>query len=259
MVLQYDPRQVVLNLLQLRSVVYLMRPEKKAGERRYSGLINMKKGTMLFSFDPEGFAEIYAEIKETGGKEEDWKPIYLKVYAKREGDQFVIIDEEGNTLNLASFAKEAKKVAQITLDFLNQQSKHARKEPVEQAVLEDLRVVSDFFAKEIEKIAGFQGRIDREEAERRLEGKHMGSYLLRLGNDTVDNMIRMIFVDQAEPFLYLIATYLVDEEQFGEKLLIEDGGWFVYNDVPDPTYYRDRKFPTLEALLRTIEELKFPI
>ncbi len=258
MAMQYDPRQVVLNLLQLRAVVFMKRPSREP-ERIYSGLLNQKKGAMLFSFDPNDFSEIYDEIKEVGGSEEEWTPMYLKVYAKKTGNQFSIVDEKGREI-FSSLGDEATKVVQITMDLLNKQSvKVQEKDPIEKAILEDLRFISDFFANEIEKLKGWAGKINREKAEGLLDANEPGTYLLRRGDESTDNMLKMLFNDKAEPFLYFVVTYLKEESQLGEKLLIESGGWFVYNDIPDLNYYIDRKYTTLEALIGSIKELKYPL
>lgn len=258
MTLQYDPRQVVLNLLQLRAVVFMKKPSKEA-ERSYAGLMHLKKGAMLFSFDPNDFSEIFDEIKEVGGNENEWTPIHLKVFAKKTGNMFTIVDERGREI-FSSLGEEAKKVAQITMDLLNKQSANVQeKEPIEKAILEDLRFISDFFAKEIEKLKGWAGKIDREKAENLLDANEPGTYLLRRGDESTDNMLKMLFSDKTEPFLYFVVTYLKEESQLGEKLLIESGGWFVYNDIPNLDYYIDRKFTTLEALIGSIKELKYPL
>lgn len=258
MALQYDPRQVVLNLLQLRAVVFMNKPSIEP-ERVYSGVLHHKKGAMLFSYDPTDLKEIYEEIKEVGGKEEEWTPIHLKVFAKKTGNKFIIVDEHGIEM-LSHLSEEARKVAQITVDLLNKQSANlSGKDPIEKAVLEDLRFISDFFAKEVEKLPGWAGKISREKAEELLEGKAQGTYLLRRGDEATDIMLKMLFDEKAEPFLYLIVTCLLEEGQLGEKLLIESGGWFVYNDVPNLDYYLDRKFPSLEALINSIEPLKHPL
>lgn len=254
-----DSQQVLLNLLELKEVVLEAHGwQQEENERTYFALLHRKRGALLFSQEPQEWRDLYDKVRL---EKEEWKPIRLRVFAKREGSKFFFLDESGEKLDLHGVSDIAQKIAETTLALLNRQgiaSSPAKGRSIEAEVLKDLRFVRTFFFQEIERHAAWMGEIGREEAEDLLRKEPEGTYLLRHGDKTTKEMLEGLFRDYSSMMLFFVLTYTRGKGKISEKLILKDGGWFIYNDDPDLRHNPQNKFSSLDGLLLSIKEARTP-
>ncbi len=137
-----NPRQVLLNILQLKVAVLLKKTgtDDRQGQREYLALLNEKIGAMFFAKSVLGWNELYEKIQDLGEDEKDWRRVRLRVNRKRtESDNFFLVDENDHKLDTNNLSDTARRVAELTLRLLNHKSKQVKhiEGPIENIVLED--------------------------------------------------------------------------------------------------------------------------
>ncbi len=252
MAYEISRREVLNNLIRFKDNLLEMRGEdrgykdegreeeekKKKGERTYRVLLNRKTGDMRFA---KKISALESHIARKGKESiEDWKEIRIVVQQKgSRAAHFEVRDQRDQSLKPADLDPLAWKIASETLDILNEKAKEVNGTHAEmwaeEVVLMDLSSIHLTQEKErIEDLPGWMGSVSRMDAERRLSGKAVGTYLLREG----DEITVSIAFHFSEENLLAIHPYLLTvvetEEKIADILFLQTNkGWTLYRDDPN--------------------------
>lgn len=104
---------------------------------------------------------------------------------------------------------------------------------------------------------GWVGCISREEAERRLEGKEIGTFVLREGDELNSRILSALEIANHEQIDSCVLTVVESGEKIAEYLILHTPqGWTLYQDNPDLLDIVQYRFsPTLPNLLDKIHEI----
>lgn len=271
MAYEISRREVLHNLIRFKDNLLEMRGEernrKEEGEerkeeRRYKVLLNRKTGDMRFV---QKISALENHIARKGKESpEDWKEIRIIVHQKKGNTPavFEVRDVHNNSLKPKDIDPLAWKIASETLDVLNEKAKEVQLSSAEilaeEAILQDLSSVQLTAPKEqIEELPGWMGSLNRIDAEQRLSGKPIGTYLLREGDEIT---ISIAFHFSEENLLsvhpYLL-TVVEKEEKVTDVLFLETNkGWTLYHDDPnlkDLGLYHYH--PSPQALLHSVSKV----
>lgn len=253
-------REVLNNLIRFKDSLLEKLPKKHSGgERVYKVLLNRKTGEMRF---PQKIKSLEYQVAKRKGKLQapnDWKEARIVVK-----DHFELRNGQNHPLEPTEVDPPARRVIRETLEVLNSRAQAVQGiKLLEEEVLQDLSSID--FAVEVERIEdlpAWVGSLNREEAEKRLEGKAEGTYLIREG-DPITRAIGFHFAEEnhllVHPFLL---TVVEDEEKISDILIIQTSkGWTQYQDDPnlnDTMLYQYEATP--DALLRGLMQIiKEPI
>lgn len=279
MVNEISRREVLNNLIRFKDNLLEMRGEDrrrqqedeehgekegKKGERTYKVLLNRRTGDMRFA---QKISALEHHIARKGGKKEapeDWKEIRIIVQqdTPREAVHFEVRDTHNRSLKPSDIDPLAWRIASETLDVLNARAegikgKHSEMLP-EEAVLHDLSSIHLAAPKErIEDLPGWKGSLSRLEAEEKLLGKPVGTYLLREG-DEITISISFHFAEENRLSIhpYLLSVVEQNNKIVDILLLQTNKGWILYHDDPnlkDPTLYHYH--PSPQGLLHTLNQV----
>ena len=260
---EISQREVLNNLIRFKDSLLERRggqePDRR-GTRTYQVLLHCKTGEMRFAKKINTLEHNIGRKsvrKEVAG---DWKEIQMLV---KEGP----LHFEVASLKPSDIASVAWVVLSETLNVLNQKAEHIQGNKrgmlPEEAVLCDLSSIHMAVGKDrIEDLPGWMHAIGRVEAERMLDGKPEGTYVLREG----DELTLSISFHFEEENLLKIHPYLVTvvekEEKISDILLLQTSkGWLLYHDDPnleDKAIYQ--YFPTPQVALAQLKDtVKSPL
>lgn len=250
--------EVLENLIRFREAL----PEASASEkdfRKYKALLNCKTGDMRFAQKISALEKELLQNSKKGASHQDWKEIVIVVH---DGSMpaFEVVDAKNHPLNPKELDPLAWKVASETISILNFRAKEDgfEKGPIEKAVLRDFSQIH-LIAKEdqIEGFPGWMGSLTRLEAEKRLEGKKIGTYLLREGDEITLSCMFHLQEENLTHIRSFLMTVVQEEAKISDILLLKtDQGWSFYHDDPnlhDLKIYR--YFPSFEALLDQLRSI----
>lgn len=111
---------------------------------------------------------------------------------------------------------------------------------------------------EIEKLPGWKGHITAIQAEEKLRGSKIGTYLIRSYSD-VTNMIDGMKQEYDCEILSYFLVAVVDEKKFSEVLIMNvPWGWLIFQDEPNLRAYK--VFPNPKKLLTSLESIaRYPL
>lgn len=233
--------------------------KKKHRGRSYKVLLNRRTGDMRFAQKISSLS--FPRKPNPFVHPSDWKEIHLIVVdpSPQELVQFEVLDTKDCSLKPSELEPIAWKIASETLHVLNQKAKEIRRVDIgllpEEQILQDLSFIQLSIHKEpIENFSGWAGSISRLEAEKKLQGKPEGTYLLREG----DEITLSIAFQLGETNLLSVHPYLltVVEKQgkISDLLLLDtDRGWIFYEDDPD---LKDQAYPCFAHLSDLLNMLK---
>jgi len=268
MVLEITRREVLNNLIRFKDNLLERRDErnqqqeeqKKKKERTYKVLLNRRTGDMRFAQKISSIEHHISQKTSHKGVPEDWKEIHLIVEQKSGHDpvHFEVLDNQNHPLKPADLDPMAWRIASETVSVLNLKAKEVKEMPSDQlpeeAVLHDLSSIHLAPTKQqIEDLPGWVGSLNRLDAEKKLIGKPVGTYLLREGDEiTVSISFRF-----AEENLFSIHPYLMTvvekEEKISDILLLQtDKGWTLYHDNPDLKDSDYHYHPSPQGLIHTL-------
>ncbi len=273
--LEISRREVLNNLIRFKDSLLDRRDERSEqlprGRRSYKVLLNCKTGDMRFAKKISSLEHHISRSRKVGRGETpgDWKEIQIIVSQETPAEvaHFEVLDAKNRSLNPADIEPLAWKIASETLDILNQKAEQVKGENKdllpEEVVLKDLSSIHISVSKDrIEDLPGWMESLSRIEAEQMLQGKPVGTYLLREG----DELTVSISFHVAEENLLQIRPYLLtvveQEGKVSDILLLQTGkGWTLYQDDPnlkDPVLYK--YFSSPQGLLRQISGIaRFPL
>jgi len=245
-------RQEVLNNLIRFKENLLSRRENKIeplfAKRTYTAVINRSTGEIRF-----------AEKVEEG----DWQEIRLVVEDQKGTVHFQATNPKGEDLKPADLDPLAISILFETLDALNElasQYRPSAETPPEKEVLQHIAVLRVASAQEsIESIQGWAGPLTRLQAEEKLFGRPIGTYLLREGEWAGVAAKAFAEANTMQVNAYIL-TFVEEVEKISDRLLLQTPrGWTIAcdnSDLQSPVYeYR----PSLSALLRGDERFKTPL
>lgn len=205
-------------------------------KRKYKVLFNRKTGDMRFIQKITVLEERISRREAKDESLEDFTEVELLVtQSDDQSTQFEVLEKESGQ----NIDPIAKRIAKETLDVLNQKVKE--NPPTsgllpEEEVLRDLssiEIVSE--TKDIATFAGWVGKIDRMEAESRLEEQPVGTYLIREGGDEIAQEISFHLHKENHLLVrpYLL-TVVEGKEKISDILILEtEKGWCCYLDDPN--------------------------
>lgn len=256
------PRHEVMNnLIRFKENLSQMRGQTQEGERTYQVLLNQKTGRMRF---PQKIRALEHHIAKRTNKEtvEEWKEVRIVVRqnSRREPVHFELLDTENHSLKSSDLEPLSWRVTKETLAVLNQKVKEVKRSDMlpEEAALQDLSSIQfELQSDGIETLPGWMGSLNRIEAEVRLTGKMVGTYLIRDGDEIT---LWMSFQFAEENHLYIrpyLLTVVETEEKISDILLLKtDKGWILYNDDPnladEITYHY---YPSPQSLVRSLHKI----
>ena len=150
-----------------------------------------------------------------------------------------------------------------TLDVLNKLVLlyHADSEVLPEA--EALRHLRDIHIgpvqESIENVPGWSGRLSRIEAEKDLDGRPVGTYLIRKGDRLDESVAHAIAETNKMPVHVFVLTFIEKERKISDRLLIQtDMGWTICRDETNLSLYQYH--PTLYMLLESMsDQIKTPV
>lgn len=260
-------REVLNNLIRFKDYLLETRQENRRSpretkqERRYKVLLNRHAGDIRFA---QKVTNLEHHISRKGSRKEspaDWKEIYLIVQqnSPREQAHFEIRDSQNHFLKPSDIDPLAWRIASETLEVLNQKAKELKEIQgemlVEEEVLRDLSSIHIAAQKErIEDLPGWMGSIGRIEAEHRLTGKPVGTYLLREGDEITISIAFHISEENLLSIRPYVLTVVEKDDKISDILLLQtDKGWTLYQDDPDlkdPELYHF--LPSPQAMLHAL-------
>lgn len=261
--IEISRREVLNNLIRFKDSLLEQTAKKKdsKGERTYKVLLSYKTGDMRF---PQKIKSLEYQISRKRGKKEearDWKEAKICISRKspEEPAYFEMRDSKNQKLEPTQVEPTAWRVIRETVEVLNERAKQVVGYEygmlAEEVVLRDLSMIHlSIPIEQIEDLPSWAGRLSREEAERRLEGKGEGSYLLREG-DPLTQAIGFHLAEENHTSIHpFLLTRVEEEKKVSDILLIKTGrGWTLYRDDPnlnDVVLYKYQ--PTPQALLNEL-------
>ncbi|MBU6446089.1 MAG: hypothetical protein KGQ49_01665 [Verrucomicrobia bacterium] len=268
--IEISRREVLNNLIRFKDSLFEgLGTKHSKDERIYKVLFNCKSGDMRFPQKVKSLEYQIAKKKGRGEVASDWREARIRI-SRRDSEgpaQFEIWDAQNRPLEPTGMAPLAWRVVRETLEVLNERAKQVVGYEYgmlpEEAVLSDLSSIHlSIPVEQIEDLPAWAGVIGREDAERRLEGTSIGTYLLREG-DPLTRAIGFHFSEEnhvkVHPFLL---TVVEEDEKISDMLIIKTAnGWTLYRvdpNIHDSTLYQYETTP--QGLLHHISNIaKTPI
>jgi hypothetical protein len=226
----YQP-EALHNIIRFKDRLLEIGKEHKQphAHRMYTALLNKKTGELQFREDAP-----------TGDVHHDWMTIKIEVETKKEGLFFYPKDLRGLPLQDKGLASLAWRVISETFETLNRMSllsSHGKSTMAlpEALAMEDLSQIQLFDSGEkIEYLPGWKGKINRVTAEHLLQGKPVGSYLFRNGDEVTEAIISQLASSNQIKIKAYLCTVLQSERMISDTLILHTyRGWTTYRDNPD--------------------------
>lgn len=222
-------REVLNNLIRFKDSLLEKPPKSSKGTRSYKVLVNCKTGDMRFPQKVKSLEHrIARKGKEVPG---DWKETVLLV----DETHFEMMHADV-PLKSKDFEPLAWRIIRETLKALNLRAKElSATPPIEEAVLQDLSFLQLTVPTEhIEDLPAWAGTLTREEAEKRLETKVQGTYLIRSADDLTQAMTFHFSEENHLPVKPFLITVVEDELKISDILVLHTPkGWTFYQDDPN--------------------------
>ena len=168
------------------------------------------------------------------------------------GENVALVDEAERDFSFLHLPQQAARVLRETLDVLNRLQKEFCDST--RGLLSGLGSLRLELPAQIEHRAGWQGGLSRQGAERLLESKNLGSYVLREGDIETREFEDNLAQSNAAPFRCYVMTKIETGHKISDTLLIQRReGWAIYNDDPKLSDYQYR--PNLEELIVSLGAL----
>ena len=262
-----DPIKIVSaeafkNLSRFKESLSCLSEKERANsnQRSYQVLLNCKTGEMNFPQKISSFEVSHRAERRTtgGGKTENWKPVSLIVVQHSDGGvSFEVNDQHPQVGNLEPLAR---RISNETLSVLNQFGKEisssAPQGLAEERVLVRAltSVQRSLEGESAEQLPGWVGRIDRLEAEEILQGKPVGTFLIRKGEDVVQLSADALSRSNREPVQLSVLTFVEQGKKISERLILQTpDGWALYTDDPQLREYTF--YPSAQELLKAIQAI----
>ena len=247
--------QVLENLVHFRESLFEM---KKKGKRRvYTALLNRENGILRFA---QKITVLETHFPGSGSLKSgpiDWKEIHI-VAEDKGGLHFEILDGKDKPIHPNELGVVAWQVLSEMADVLNKKTKERsnREGLGEEAILRDLSNIQ-LRAKgaRVEEMTGWMGTLGRFDAEKILETRPVGTYLLRAGDEMTLSLSFHASEENhtfVEPYLL---TFVDPEEKISEVLMLHTAkGWAFFHDDPDLNQPFYHYFSTPQELVRSFSE-----
>ncbi len=259
MAVQISRREVLNNIIRFKDNLLERKPEDREKEKRsYPVLLNRKTGDIRFAQKIESIEHHFPRKGQNKGNAADWKEIQIDVSVKKGEVHFDLRDQAHHPIKPEGLEPIAFLVINETLEALNQiahQHRSFRSEGLpEEQILKDL---SDIHLSpsqtRIDDFPGWLGSVTRIDAEKMLQKRPHGTYLLR----HVEELGRAMIFHLAEENRMVVKGYLCTiiegKEKISDLLFIQiDRGWTIYQDDPNLSAHHYLYYPSLQTLLDEI-------
>lgn len=268
MVIQITRREVLNNLIRLKDNLLGQKAEMKGGlphERMYTAFFNRHTGDIRFAQDTGTLKPQLSKIAQGKASIADWEEISLIAEDLEKTVHFRLAGPQGSSLVPSHFDPVAIRIIFEMLYVLNQLAAlyHSVSEvlPENEALnhLSDLHIAP--VEESVESMKGWSGKSNRIEAEEKLSGRPIGTYLLRKGDELLDSVAHAFAeANQIMVQLYVL-TFVEEEDKICDRLLIlTPWGWTIARDESDLTSPLYQYYPSLASLLSSIsDQVKTPL
>ncbi|HEY4255403.1 MAG TPA: hypothetical protein VGM34_03545 [Chlamydiales bacterium] len=242
--IEISRREVLNNIIRFKDALF---EDQNAfgGESSYPVLLNARTGDLRFAQKMSSLENGVISGRKPIGAHTDWKKVQLHIARQESKVCFEFTDETNHSLPSLGFEPLAWRVAQETLQVLNdivaqhrpmaQSALTGKMQEVIQAALKDLSQIRLSTPKgQLEHLPGWRGTIDRITAETELKNAFRGSYLLREGDaDTQAIAFYLSEANRTRVRAYL-CTVAEAENKISDILLLQLArGWTLYHDNPN--------------------------
>jgi hypothetical protein len=217
-------REVFNNLMRFKQCLGGQVNGNLNGDRIYKGMVDCKTGEIQF---PEAQLPKYG----LGG----WKEIQFEVNTKNKGVGFFEAREVNHhPLDSGNMTPVAVLLVMETIQALNEITAHSPAQLPEKAAFDGLSNLEIPSFRAIEMMPGWIGKIDRMQAEKELNSKPIGTYLLRNGDSFTEVIAQRLMEGNKMGVEVFICTLVEPEDKISDILiLLTDKGWVFYRDNPD--------------------------
>jgi len=232
--IRVEEPQVLENLNRFRAFLRARAPSKKrqARQRVYPMWIDCKSGQIEFTKKKRGVTT--------------QKQLQLIVHESKKEGLYFEIGGHWEKVELA-----VRTIAEETIEVLNLLALFLAQELPEKEVLENLFHIELASSQDrIEQCPGWQGSLTRLEAEKKLQGKPVGSYLFRQSDDITQWMLKQYL----RPCKGYLLTVVEKEAKISDYLILKtQEGWALHKDDPDLSCYHF--YPTFSSLFHRIDHI----
>jgi hypothetical protein len=252
MVIKIKDRQVFRNVNQFKQVLIDNRSEfhGKEKERAYQILLDLETGEMQFA-------------KKISGTKTDphWKSIYLVVREEGGHVHFDLWNIDEKPLKRSDLEKPAAwEIATRTVQTLNNIANKVSRVALSELLPEDQILASEKIELSpsfhvLKNLERWEGSLDRIEAEKKLENRFPGSYLLRELDPLAQATIAKIAEDNKITELQsCIMTFVERDRKICEVILIgiSENQWTFYQDNVDLHSPKYTYYPSAEFLIHRV-------
>lgn len=243
MAMQINHKQVWNNLIRLRETLLQKKDEKVSDPKRvYLTLLNLDTGDFQFAQKISDLSDPFAKVPTGQTSYKNWKQVRLVVRDEGGAVHFEMCDAREQQLEPSNIDMKplAWDVLSETLSVLNTMAKVSRvvsgKLLPEAAVLSSTNFSEIRFSldqSQIENLDEWAGNSTRIEAEKRLSGQSVGSYLVRAVADPVSQSILSQIAEnnRISFFNSCFLTVVEKEGKISDILLLRtEKGWTYYQD-----------------------------
>lgn len=222
-------REVLNNLIRFKDSLLEKPPKSSKGIRTYKVLLNRKTGDMRFPQKVKSLEYRIARVgKEAPG---DWKEVVILVDQTHFEIRFA-----DRPLEPTDLEPLAWRITRETMEALNGRAQELPPSPIlEAAVLQDLSFLHlSPPIEHIEDLPAWAGTLSREEAEKRLENKKQGTYLIRMADPLTQGISFHFSEENHLPVKPFLITVVEEELKISDILVLHTPkGWTFYHDDPN--------------------------
>jgi hypothetical protein len=244
--IEISRREVLNNIIRFKDALV---EDKNAflgqGEQSYPVLLNSRTGDIRFAQKMSSLENGVMSGRKPKSVHTDWKKVQLHIAEQENKVRFEFTDEANHSLPSQGFEPLAWRVAQETLQVLNDIiAKHSplaktelsgRMQEVIRAALQDLSQIRLSTPKgQLEHLPGWKGAIDRMSAEKALKKASKGTYLLREGDAGTQAIAFHLSEANRTRVRAYLCTVVESEDKISDILLLQlPRGWTLYHDNPN--------------------------
>ena len=230
--------------------------------RIYTVLMHTNTGDMRFLKMNETEQDLIDELEDADGWErKDWKVLHLHVKnpeGPHQKQSFSLYNERDKEFDRSALEKSAQTVMQETLRILNEGVEgYKGSARIEDYVLDDLTRFEYVPAEtDVLDTPAYKGNISRIQAEKLLEKRKVGTYLLRDSSEM--SGFRVCYdIENCIICKGYGLTVKTSEYKISEYLLLKNDEWMIYDDDPD-FKHQAKHYVSFADLLKTIPDARYP-
>lgn len=255
--IQISRREVLNNIIRFKDSLAQHRIERKdRAVRSYPAICNFKTGDLQFQQKASG------EMQKGG----EWRQVQIEVKHAGGAIRFDLSDTAHRTIDPNGLDPLAYRILNETLEALNQiagqASQSSQADLTEKEILQDLdQIELTHSSPSLRELPGWFGPIDRYQAERLLENRPVGTYVLREPDEGARAIAHHLSAENGFPVRAFLCTVIESHEKISDILFLQTSrGWSLYLDEPDLSSKIYRYVPHAQGLLLHLRHMaKHPL